>query len=208
LLHFAVIHAAGEIGCQWRELAQRLHHTLAFLGVAGVNRGHRVDLLAPVLWREILAFGNGREFEQRADAVALVGEKVAPESNRFGAAVERVDRRAKHDLGTQRIQLELELGDHAEVAAAAAYRPEQIGILLLAGTAYLAIRRHDLDRKHVVDTEPVPAAQPADAARQRQARVAPPATRAVRFSASTDTPRMPLRSIMTPSSQTAWPATL
>jgi hypothetical protein len=63
---------------------------------------------------------------------------------------------------------ELEAGDDAEVAAAAAQRPEKIGVLGGAGAHHFAGRRHDLGRLQVVDGHPVLAAQPAEAAAQRQ----------------------------------------
>jgi hypothetical protein len=44
---------------------------------------------------------------------------------------ERVDEHASHQLGPERVRLELELGDDAEVAAAAPQRPEEIVVLVL-----------------------------------------------------------------------------
>ena len=57
------------------------------------------------------------------------------------------------------VQAEREPGDDAEVAAAAAERPEQVGVLVAVGGADLAVGGDDLDLLEVVD-------RPAEAARQ------------------------------------------
>jgi hypothetical protein len=61
------------------------------------------------------------------------------------------------------VEAELERRDHAEVAAAAAQRPEKIGMLVLGGAHEFAVRRHDVGAEEVVDGEAVLAHQPADA---------------------------------------------
>ena len=48
------------------------------------------------------------------------------------------------------MQPELEFGDDAEVAAAAAQSPIEIGVLRLARLDDVAIRRHHLERHDVV----------------------------------------------------------
>ena len=67
-----------------------------------------------------------------------------------------------------RRQAEGELGDDAEVAAAAADRPEEVGVLVGAGGDDLARGRDDLGRHQVVDRQPVLAHHEADAAAGRQ----------------------------------------
>ena len=68
------------------------------------------------------------------------------------------------DLG-QRVQPELEPRHDAEVAAAAADRPEQVRARGPSSTvADLAVGRHDLGREQVVDRQPVLAHEVADAA--------------------------------------------
>ena len=67
------------------------------------------------------------------------------------------------------VERELELGHDAEVAAAAAQRPEQLRVAVLAGDHHAAVRGHD-DRAHeVVAGEPGRAHQEPDAAAQGQA---------------------------------------
>jgi hypothetical protein len=67
------------------------------------------------------------------------------------------------------MQPELELGDHAEVTAATAQRPVQVGMGVPAGPDHLAIGRHDLKRDHVIAGQPVLPSQPAHSAAERQA---------------------------------------
>ena len=59
------------------------------------------------------------------------------------------------------VEPELELGDDAEVAATAAQRPEEIGVLGLARPDPAAVGKHDLRRFEVVDRQPVQPAEPA-----------------------------------------------
>ena len=101
LLDVAVAHLAGEVGDQIAELAQRLEQPLALVGVAGVHRGDRVDPLAPVLLGVVRIARDGRELDDRADVVALVGEEVAPEADRAGTGAER-DRAARRTSASGR----------------------------------------------------------------------------------------------------------
>src|SRR3546814_4155031 len=57
------------------------------------------------------------------------------------------------DGGSDRVEAEFERGDHAEVAAAAPQRPEQVGVLVLRRPQPLALGRHDVDGEQVVDRE-------------------------------------------------------
>ena len=59
--------------------------------------------------------------------------------------------------------------DDAEVAAAAAQRPEQVAVGVLAGRDERAVREHHVGRQQVVHREAKPAGKVADAAAERQA---------------------------------------
>ena len=72
--------------------------------------------------------------------------------------------------GPHRVQAVLERGDHADVGAAAAHRPEEVGMLGGAGRAQLPVGGDDVDGHHVVARQPVLAVEPADAAAKGQAR--------------------------------------
>ena len=52
------------------------------------------------------------------------------------------------------VQAELELGDDPEVAAAAAQRPEQVGVLVVARPGDPAVGGDDLRGDEVVDAQP------------------------------------------------------
>ena len=67
------------------------------------------------------------------------------------------------------VAAEGERGDDAEVPAAAAQRPEQVGVVVGAGGDEGAVGEHDIGREQVVDREPEAAGQVADAAAERQA---------------------------------------
>ena len=56
----------------------------------------------------------------------------------------------------------------AEVAAAAAQRPEQVGVLVRGGAHDPPVGEHDLGGQQRVDRQAVPAHQPADAAAERE----------------------------------------
>ena len=62
----------------------------------------------------------------------------------------------------------LEGGDDPEVAAAAAQRPEQLGVAVRPATTRSPVGRHDLGPDQVVAGEALGARQPADPAAQRQ----------------------------------------
>ena len=65
---------------------------------------------------------------------------------------------------------EREPGHHAEVAAPATQRPEQVGVLLGRGRHHLAAGEHDLQFDELVAGKSVFAREPADATAERQAR--------------------------------------
>jgi hypothetical protein len=67
------------------------------------------------------------------------------------------------------VEAELEVGDHAEVAAAAAHPPEQLGMLPPVGPQPPSVGRDQLHRQQVVAGQAVLAHEPADAAAEREA---------------------------------------
>ncbi len=131
------------------------------------------------------------------------------------------------------MEVELELRDDAEVAAATAQSPEQVRVVGLARVDEPAVRRDDVGRDEVVAREAELAHRPADAAAEREpgdtggrdeaarrrepvrlglvvdvGHVAPPPTVARRAAGSTRTLLIGERSITTPSSQVEKPAML
>ena len=78
----------------------------------------------------------------------------------------RQDQEPAHDLG-QGMEPELEAGHHAEVAAAAADRPEQVRVPFVVDLEDRPVRGHDLGGQQAVDRQPVLADEVADAAARR-----------------------------------------
>jgi hypothetical protein len=93
---------------------------------------------------------------------------VAVEAQNLRRLAHRPEDRPCQHGRADRVEAELELGDDAEVAAAAAQAPEQVLILGLACPHELAIGGHEVDRLQLVDREPVLAHQPPDAAAERE----------------------------------------
>src|SRR5262249_41190149 len=78
----------------------------------------------------------------------------------------RVVERAREDGRADLVEAVLELGDDAEVAAAASQPPQQV----VVGGDDRAVGDHDLGADQVVDGRAAAAHQPADAPAQREAR--------------------------------------
>lgn len=103
--------------------------------------------------------------------VELAGQRATQgprHPQQLGALVDVPEHeRDLHD-GADRMQGELELGDHAEAPAASADRPEQVPVLGLAQAPDLAVRGDDLGGHEVVDAQAVLPGQPAHPTTERQ----------------------------------------
>jgi hypothetical protein len=113
-----------------------------------------------VLGNEVLGRGGdddagGRDLVRRGVGV------VAPGAHHLACAHERPEREAGEHTGAELVQLELELGDDAEVAAAAADAPQQVGVLLGARPHDGSVGEHDLGREEVVAGQAVLRRRPA-----------------------------------------------
>ena len=110
-----------------------------------------------------------KERSLHAQLVGRLVREVAVEGEQLGRRLECVhDGAAKH--GRDRIGAELERGDHPEVAAATANRPEQVGVFVGARRHDVSRGEHDLGGDEIVDRHPVAAHQPGEPAAQRQPR--------------------------------------
>ena len=69
------------------------------------------------------------EGEEAVDLTRRLGDELAIPLQHLDAVLDVPEHRAGV-VGVDRVRLEQERRDHAEVAAAAAHRPEQIGVLL------------------------------------------------------------------------------
>ena len=100
--------------------------------------------------------GIGGKRRRRPTEVTLSGTSavhVGPRLQDLLRALEREEERAGDDLG-DREEAELERGDDAEVAAAAAKGPEQLGVVLGVDPAAHAVGGDELDGEHLVGASP------------------------------------------------------
>ena len=163
--------------------ADRLEGRLGLRGIARVAPRDHAHLLHLVLGREHRDRRHGREAEPAVDVLGRLQDEVAPEAEQLGALVDRPEDRPAVD-GADRVAAEQERRHDAEVAAAAADRPEEVGVLLRARRDEPAVREHHVHAEQVVDREAVLAARgsrsrrPASGRRRRSSRgtrSAPPA---------------------------------
>ena len=80
------------------------------------------------------------EGREAAELLGRVGDELAVEPQHVAGVLELEEHRAAVDV-LDRVQPELERGHDAEVAAAAAERPEQVRVLRLAGDVEPCRRR-------------------------------------------------------------------
>ena len=100
--------------------------------------------------------------------------KVAIGAQHPAGVIERKDRRCRIEGMRERVEIELEPGDHAKIAPRAAHGPEEIGVLDFAGPAHLTVGRDNLHGAELVHghsefsmerTEAPMQGQPADTGR-------------------------------------------
>ena len=114
--------------------------------------------------------GARRDRQQREPAVELfgqAGQQLAVPAQHLGG-VGQVIEDGPGDDGADIVAPELERRHRAEVAAAAAQRPEQVRVLVLAGGDERAVGQDHVGGQQVVDGEPVAPGQVADPAAQGQ----------------------------------------
>ena len=107
--------------------------------------------------------GDGAEPDHAAELVGGCGGEVAVEAQHVGGVIGGPEDGSGHHGRAEGVQAEPERGDDAEVAAAAAQRPEQVGVLDRGRPDDAALSGDHLGGEQVVDGEPVLAHQPADA---------------------------------------------
>jgi hypothetical protein len=84
--------------------------------------------------------------DHRRQLVGHIGDPVAVEAQHLRRLLHRPDDRPGEDLRADRVELELELGDDAEVPPGSADAPEQVAVLVGAGGDQLAAGGHEVDR--------------------------------------------------------------
>jgi hypothetical protein len=96
------------------------------------------------------------------------GQELAVEAHHLGRLLDRPERRPGHHRLADVVRTELERGDDAEVAAAPAQGPEQLGVLVGAGVHLRAVGEHDVGADEAVDREAEASCQVAEPATERQ----------------------------------------
>ena len=159
---------ADDVGNRPAQRPQRRHGLLPGLHVARIAGGKDKNLGAVHLGRQER---QGRRLAHHDPAGELLGRRrheapiLLEPRPRLG---EGMHDEAREHLRPQPVQLQLERGDHAEIAAAAPERPEEVGVLALARTHEPAVCGDEVGRDEIVRGQAELAAGPAEAAAQRQ----------------------------------------
>ncbi len=124
----AIGHLAAEIEHRLAKFAQGLDHRFALVRRAVVNRRHCEHARAVGFRRKIIRIGDRREFDEAAKPFGSGRHEVAPSSDDRRCVGFRIQRRAEHQLRRDRMQSKLEGRNDAEIPAAAAHGPEQVGM--------------------------------------------------------------------------------
>ena len=96
-----------------------------------------------------------RDGEKREEAIQIIGrrrDQIAIPFHHVGCFAQLVQHRAGIER-VDRMQLERKRGDDAKIAAAAAKRPEQIGIFVGIGFYKFAVRQYDIGREQIIDAQ-------------------------------------------------------
>ena len=151
------------------DVEQSRHHLLALRRGAVVAGDDRAGAPAPVILRERVHRGHGLEADEGAQLLGRGRQEIAIGAH-HGLGVSRLpEDRARVDRA-DRMRLEQEARHHAEVAAAPAQRPEEIGMLALAGRDETAVGQDDVRFEQVVDRQAVLAREVPGAPAEGQAR--------------------------------------
>jgi hypothetical protein len=169
LLEGHVRHGSEQIERRRPVLPKRPQYAPALVEIARVcDRQSERGSSSERGWERLL----GRDCHERLkhdQFVGCLGHEVAREAQDVAGAVQGMQHDPGEDVRPERVKLELELRHHAEVAAAAAQGPEQVGILVVARTHEFAFGGDELDRADAVTREPVLAHDPANSATEREA---------------------------------------
>ena len=156
------------LGHDRRRLADRRQRRLALVDRAGPARHEDEERLAVTLLRDERQRRRDLPRREAAELLGRVLDEVAVEPEHGLRVLELEQDRSAVDLA-HRVQPELERRDDAEVAAAAADRPEQVVVLVLAGGELRPVGGDDLRRDEVVAGQADAARQVADPAAEREA---------------------------------------
>ncbi len=168
LLHRDVRHRLDQVDRRWPELAQRSDDALALVGITAVRHDHADHRVSLHLGRHERRGWCGDEREPAAHLVGRAEHEVAVEAHEVAPHRRWEDQHAAEKQRRDRVQLEVERGHDAEVAASAPEAPEQIGVLVGGRDHLASVRGHHLGLDEVVAGEPELPLEPAAAAAERE----------------------------------------
>ena len=139
-------------------------------GLADVAHGDRRHRHALQLGRDERRRRRDDDVQKRRQIVRHARDEVAVELEQLARPGRRVEEGAARHARGDRVQLELERDGDAEIAAAAAEPPEEVGALVVARGDEPAVRRDDVHGAEIVDREAVLPHQPAVSPAEREPR--------------------------------------
>ena len=151
------------------DLSSRAIDLFALRRGAVVTGNHSTGALAPVVLRKRIHRWHRLEADEGTEFLGRGRQEIAIGAHHGLGVSSLPEDRARVDRA-DRMRLEQEARHHAKVAAAAAQRPEEIGVLALAGRDETAVGQDDVRFEQVVDREAVLAREVPGAAAERQAR--------------------------------------
>ena len=155
-----IIAKVSRSGPSWRSGSDQRGAGARVAEVGGLHQG---EVPAAQRFGHLGKRREPQDAAQRGDLVRHRGGPRAPGVQHFGGALDREEQRPGVQLA-DRVQRHLQRGHHADAAAAAADRPEQVRLVIGVGAAEAAVRGHDLGRGDAVGGQPVAAGQPAQPA--------------------------------------------
>ena len=126
--------------------------------------GESEDAPAPGVLRNRRVLLHGRELSKPAQRLRRFRHEVAPQWQDLICPLLGIGRGAEHELRLNRVQRKLERHDNSEIAATAAQRPQEIGILRLARANEPTVGGDDIRGQQVVGSKSMAPTQPADSA--------------------------------------------
>ena len=171
-VHVQVQQRRGVDGAERVELGLELAKRRQDLGRLLLGSEHGpVDDDEPASAERLGNVGQRRDLQQASRGGHLVGRRLCPldvAAEHVGCLLPGPDEHPG-DEGVDAVEGDLDRDDDAEAAAAAAQRPEEIGVLHGVGTDERAVGGDELDGEHALGREAVLAREPADAAAERVA---------------------------------------
>ena len=168
LLELDVRHRRGEVDERRYGGSGPVEHRSVLLRRAEADDHHGVAGLELVLLGDERRRRRVQAADHDVDVRRQRGDHVPRVAQGGSSLVQAPEQEAEVHHRAGLVQLELELRHDREVAAAAAQRPEQVGVLLLGRHQHVTGGCHDAGGEQVVDRQPVLAAQPPHAAAERE----------------------------------------